>query len=273
MLNIELDAVKKIEIGFVVVVLGIAGFLFFRSSQTTVDKTINTWVETRRIGIDPNRPISAVNKADEAKSPVITVFAFYDGKLEIVEYPKAPEMKPSVRFRPDNRREKYQLYSTPWDKVEGISDPYKQTLAYAAYAAAERRPLGLLRAAELNRDQAKVERDARQAMMDELTIIDENVRGGLFDVDAMDKVLAALEAYRNIDGDPTKDNAKAAAARKVVEIAMEYLEKIQSARSTAVEKYIAAVDTVLDKDQQAKLAEAGRQIADKRGNLRRPARG
>lgn len=267
----DLSFGQKLEVGFIVVVLAISGFFFFRNTRGEVDMTVNSWTEQRRVPKDSTRPISAVNPVDPSKSPVVTFFACHDGRLEIAEYPADSGLRPTMRFKPDQRRESYDQYRSPAERVSTITDPYKKTITLAAYSAADGRSLGLLSSARMDLEQKKAERELRQVMMDTVTLVDEGAKAGTFAPELYDKVLEALEKYRSVEGDPTKDRNKAQLAHKVIALAFEYLEKAADSRAESIEAYIAGMDKVLTDEQKTKLGEFGKDFADRRTG-RRPAR-
>lgn len=266
----ELSFAHKLEIAFIVVVLGIAGFFFFRNSRTLPDVTITSWTQQHPVAQDNTKPISPTNPIDPKRSSTITVFAFYDGRLEIAEYPAESGLRALINFKPDLRREQFNLYKSPMDRVQGISDVYKRTLTLAAYSAAERNPMGLLASARLDDKQRKTERDVRQTMLDQVTLVDEGTKTGSFNSELLDKVLNALAAYKAVDADPTKDSKKAKLAYTVVQLAFEYMSKVQDAKVQAADAYIKQIDLLLTEDQKAKLGEFGKQVAGRPG--RRPVK-
>ena len=272
-MHMELTLVHKIEIAFVLAVLTVAGFLFLRGTRQVDDLTINAWAEQRKVGmVDPNKPVSASNPVDPKRSPTIYVFAFFDGMLKIAEYPPESGLRDVITFEPDIRRDQYQIYKNPWAKVDKIDDAYKHTLARAAYSAAEGRPLHLLVGADLTAEQLKTENQERQAMLDQIAIINEGTKTGTFAPESYEKVLTALINYHSLEADPTKDPAKAKLARAVVEIALDYIEKAQVSKGEFIDKYIASIDTILQDDQKTKLGEYGKQVADRRTQRRFPRR-
>ncbi len=264
----ELSFGQKLEIGFIAALLLLSAFFFFRNSRTEPDMTINSWTEQRRVPIDPSAPLSATNSLDPNKSPLVTCFATHDGKLEISEYPSETGIRALVRFLPENRRENFILYHSPEEQIVAIKDPYKKTLTRAAYSAADRRLLGLLNAANLNTDQLQTERELRAAMTDQVTLLNESAKTGTFAPELFDKIIEALDQYRLVEGDPTKDRTKALLAHKVVEIALKYLEKSMDARAEAVHTYIAGMDKILTSEQKTKLGESGKNFAERRTNRR-----
>jgi hypothetical protein len=265
----ELSGGQKLQVGFIAVILVVAGFLFFRNSRTLPDQTILVTGPRRyQVGVDPRLPVSARNPADPAKTTMVTTFAVHDGKLEITEYTPESGMKASWVFIPDRHRSEYDFYTDPWQKVNSIRDPYKHTLTYAAYSAANNRPQRLLARAEMDREQLKAEKSVRQVMLDDVTIMETGAKTGADKSDLYQKVLSALDAYRAKPGDPSKDSAKSAAAHKVVELAMDYLAKMESDKIAAVQKYVDGVDAILKPEQKSKLGEISKQLANRNGGRR-----
>ncbi len=264
---------QKLQVGFVVLMLALSGFFFLRNSSAPPDMTITSFTEPPRgVPIDPARPLSAKNPVDPTKSYTVTVFANFDGRLEIVEHASETSLPPDIRFKPDFRRLQYQTYQDPMKQVDAITDPYKQTISRAAYSVAlYHRALGLLGNADLDSAQLKSEKDLRQTMTDEVALIDESAKTGSFESDLYQKVFAALAEYRALEGDPTKDPAKAEAARKVMSLSLQYLNKVQKAKKESIDNYIVGIDNLLTSDQKAKLSELGQQYANRRPG-RRPAK-
>jgi hypothetical protein len=224
------------------------------------------------VGVDPKLPVSAKNPADANKTTMVTTFAVHDGKLEITEYTPESGLKASWVFIPDRHRTEYTFYKDPWQKVNSISDPYKHTLTYAAYSTANSQPRRLLARAEMDQEQLKAEKSVRQVMLDDVTIMETGAKTGAYKPDLYQKVIAALEAYRAKPGDASKDPAKAAAAQKVVDLAMAYLAKMEDDKLAAVEKYVDGVDAILKPEQKSKLGELSKQLANRTGVRRvRPA--
>jgi len=142
--------------------------------------------------------------------------------------------------------------------VKAVTDPYKHAIALAAYNAANGRSLGLLNSAALTKDQLDEEKKARDIMMNALAVTKMQVADGAFHPELFNVVLDALKAYRNVSGDPLKDQKKADAARKVLELAAAYLKRVELEKQKDIEKYISKMSTILSAEQRVKVAEAGR---------------
>jgi hypothetical protein len=258
MFGLELTTGEKVQIGVVVAILALAGFMFFRNTRVVPDNAVNAWVEIRKYQVDPSKPMSRDNPADPKKEATITVFACYDGKLEIREFTKDPTRKPSIAWREiDKRRKTYIYYKDPLLPVKAVTDPYKHAMALASYNVANGRKLGLMNNAGLTKEQLEQEAAARKAMLDSLAVTKMQVDDGSFRMDLLKPVMAALQAYRNMSGDPMKDAKKADAARKVLELASQYLDVVDRDRQEDVEKYIATMTKILSKEQKDIIAKAG----------------
>jgi uncharacterized Ntn-hydrolase superfamily protein len=120
----------------------------------------------------------------------------------------------------------------------------------------------------MDREQLKAEKSVRQVMLDDVTIMETGAKTGAYKSDLYQKVLSALDAYRAKPGDPSKDSAKSAAAHKVVELAMDYLAKMESDKIAAVQKYVDGVDAILKPEQKSKLGEISKQLANRNGGRR-----
>jgi hypothetical protein len=263
MLNIELTGGQKLQVGFIAVVLAVTGFLFIRNSRAPVDMTINSWTEQKRVGLDPKLPIGAKNPADPSKTTVVTVFSCHDGKLQITEFPADSGLRAQFAFVPDRHRKTYHFYEDPLAKVHAISDPYKHTLTFAAYSAANSRPLRLLAKAEMDQEQLKAEKVVRQVMLDNVTVMEQGAKTGMYKPDLYEKTLKALADYRAKPGDPTKNKDKAQAAHQVMDLALAYLAKLEADKTAAVQKYVDGVDAILKPEQKLKLGEMSKQIANR----------
>jgi hypothetical protein len=241
-----------------VAILALAGFMLFRNTRPVPNTMVSAWVEVRKYPIDPAKPMSRENPADPKKQATITVFGCFDGKLEIREFPNDPIRKPSIAWREvDKRRKTYLYWKDPLTPVKSVTDPYKHAIALAAYSAANGRRLGLMNNAGLTKEQLEQEAAARKIMMDTLTVTKMQVDDGSFKPDQLKPVMEALKAYRNTEGDPQKDQKKADAARKVIELAAKYLDVVEQYRSDIIEKYIAAMNKILTSDQKTIVAKAG----------------
>lgn len=259
MFGMELTTGQKIQIGFVVAVLMVAGILFYHNTRPVPNTGITVWSQAHGIKADPAKPLSRDNPYDPNKEQVYTIFGCYDGKLRITEFPHEPAKKAQIDWmQPDKRRKSYIYYVDPLSPVKAVTDPYKHAIALAAYNAANGRSLGLLNAAMLTREQLDEEKKARDVMMNSITMLKMQVADGSFKPSLFNQVIAALNAYRAVSGDPTKDQKKADAARKVLELAADYLKQVELEKQKEIEKYIAKMTTILTADQKTKVAEAGK---------------
>jgi hypothetical protein len=261
MWNIQLSTSQKLQIGFVCLVLGIAGYQLYSGMHAAPDSNVASWVEPRRVATDPTKPISAQNPVDPKKSGTATLFNCYDGKLEIVEYPPDSTLGIQIRFEPDKRRTAFQLYKDPLATITGMKDTYKRALTMAAYSAALNRPLGILSAAALTKDQLAAEKSARDLMLNEIVMFDQQARGGTIAPNLHKELVAALDVFRKTPGDALKDKTKGAAARKVITAALAYMAAVQDKRMGAINKYVAAVDKVVQNDQKPKIVTAAQTLA------------
>ena len=83
MLEIDLTLGQKLQLAFVLLMFSIAGIVVFSNNRKTPEKTVTSWTQQRLVGIYPDKPLSATNPVDAAKSSVLTIFACHDGQLEI----------------------------------------------------------------------------------------------------------------------------------------------------------------------------------------------
>lgn len=261
MFGIELDWIKKTEIAFCTLFLAAAGFFVYRGMQTPPDANVTAWVEDHSVAVDSRKPLSAENPLDPRRSHVTTIFANHDGRLEVTEYPAELNLKPLVKFRPDGRREAYNTFKSQWDKVEKISDPARRAIAFAAYLAADGRPQNLLYRAGLDRDQLTKARDYYKVMNDAVVLLDEDVKQGNVEATLQDKLIAALAAYREYEGDVTHDPKKAALAAKVMSVGMQFSSKLQEKRAEAIDRYVEQTYTLLNDEQRKNIASVGEVFA------------
>jgi hypothetical protein len=270
MITVELSNTQKMQIAAIVLVLCGAGYLVYRSTRPAPDTNVASWVERRPQGKNPARPLSAANPADPSKMAIATIFACFDGRLEILEYP-ASDVHALFTFTPDTRRKTFTVYQDLLMTIEDMSDAYKRALSYAAYRAVKQEPpLGFLNYAGLTPEQRKVEKDARDTMLNSTTLVDNGEQTGIFQPDAYKRVMAALAAYKAAPGDPAKDPAKAALAHKVVELAVQYIGLMETEKGAAINKYVAAVDGMLTADQRDKLQKAAEKVTIRNRPPRKP---
>jgi hypothetical protein len=263
MWNIQLTTAQKLQVGFVVVVLSIAGYELWHGMRAPPDSNVASWVEPRPVASDPKKPISAANPADPKKSGVATLFNCYDGKLEIVEYPPETGLGMILRFEPDKRRGSFQVYKDPLAAVSGIKDNYKRALMMAAYSASLNKPLGILNAAAFTKEQLAAEKAARDLMNNEIVMFDGQARAGAVAPSLHQALVSSLVEFRKTPGDPLKDKVKGAAARKVISAALTYMAAVQEKRMGAVNKYVASVDKIMQKEQKPKIVAAAQNLANR----------
>ncbi|MCL2640265.1 MAG: hypothetical protein FWD53_05420 [Phycisphaerales bacterium] len=259
MLQLDLTLGQKLQVIFVICMFSLAGFLAFRGTRPVPNTSVTSWTQQRLVGIDPRKPVGPGNPADPVRSAVLTVFACHDGQLEIAEFPNDPDTRPIITFRPDLRRDSYDTYRTSVERIKSIKDPYKRTLATAAYWFADGRigfGNGLIVRSGLTSEQARAEKELQQELLDKIDRIRQSAKTGNYLPERYDAVLRALAEYRLRDGDPTKDSVKTALAHKVLALAAELLNQQQKDEAKLIDKYIAGVDTLLTADQKAKLVEA-----------------
>jgi hypothetical protein len=261
MLNIDLSTSQKLQIGFVVLVLGTAGYQLYNGMRAAPDSNVASWVEPRRVATDPSKPISAKNPADPAKQGTATIFNCFDGRLEIAEYPPDSNLGIQIRFEPDKRRTTFQHYKDPLATISSTRDGYKRALLMAAYSASLNRPLGVLTAAALTKDQLTAEKAARDLMLNEIVMFDQQARAGSLAPTLHKQLVEALDAFRKTPGDALKDKTKGASARKVIAAALAYMAAVQDKRMGAINKYVAAVDKVMQNDQKPKITAAAQNLA------------
>ncbi len=256
MISIDLTRAQKIQIGVVVSIMTIAAYLVYKAMQPPPDLTIASWVERVPSAKNPLQPLSAANPVDPSKTTIVTIFALYDGRLSITEYPPKSELKADFDFTPDSRRKTMTLFKDLLLTIQNMSDPYKRALSYSAYRVVSGMP-GLLSPAKMTADQRAAEKDARDAMMSAVTLMENGAQTGLFKPEIYDRVMAALKGYKAAPGDPTKDAAKAVLAHKVVELALQYIALMQDEKAAAIKKYVASVEGILTADQRATVQKAG----------------
>ncbi|HVS73409.1 MAG TPA: hypothetical protein VHQ47_19440 [Phycisphaerae bacterium] len=258
-----LTTAQKIQVGVIIGVLSLSAYELYTGTRPQPDRNIASWVEPRRVGIDPSKPISANNPLDPTKSGVATLFNCYDGRLEIIEYPPDSGLGMQLRFEPDKRRKTFQLYKDPTAWISSIKDSYHRALTMAAYSAAARRPLGVLNSASLTKAQLAQEKKARESMLGEIARFDEEAQAGVIEKPLYAALVSALTDFRKLPGDTLKSAPKAAAARKVVAAALAYMDAVEKRRLSAVNTYVAAVDKLLQDAQKPKVATAGQALQNR----------
>jgi len=252
---------QKLQLGFIAIMFALAGFFFYRNAQVQHDLSINSWTTARAVGADPHKSITASNPEDPKKKELVNGFGCVDGWVEVIEHPDAdpPKNKQvTVTFRPETRgaSHPYEHFHDPMAPVSTFKDPLKHALALATYSSVYRASLGLLGAANMTADQRAKELDARNAMKAAITVVDGRVEDGTFHTELLDKIAAALNAYKAKSGDPTKDAAKSELAWKVLESAANYYNKQQEEKDQAIDIYMKVITDMLSDDQKDKLITA-----------------
>jgi hypothetical protein len=271
MISIELTNTQKMQVAAIVLVLAGAGYMIYKATRPTPDTNVASWVVRNVQAKNPAQPISAANPADPAKTTITTVFACFDGRLEIIEYPPESNLHALFTFTPDTRRKTFTVFQDLLMTIEDMSDSYKRGLSYAAYRVVKQEPsVGLLNYAGLTPDQRKVEKEARETMINSAALVDNGAQTGIFQPDAYKRVMAALATYKAAPGDPAKDTKKAALARKVVDLAVQYIGLMEQEKGAAINKYVAAIDGLLTPDQREKVQKAADKLQIRTPRPRRP---
>jgi len=259
MFGLNLTLFQKIEIAFILVVLGIAGVFLTLAFKPEHDMHVNVFnLPTRHHPLMSNLPVSATNPIDPKKDETVTVFGSQDGTLEITQFPNDPTQHPRFLWKPDVRHldVKYMYYRDPFAAVDAIKDPFRHALAYATYNTVFKKSLGLLNSAAMGDDQKPKEAAAREAMLNQIKNTDNMANDGTFETKLLAEVMKALATYNAKPGDPSKDSAKANAAIKVLEAVSEYQGKVQSTKDGFIDKYMDTMDKMLSSDQKQKLIDA-----------------
>jgi hypothetical protein len=268
-LNIQLERNQKIQLGACAAIFLFAGIMTCSNwdriavlfGRIPPDKTVTSWVETHKVGVVPTKPITADNPVDPLQCTTVRAFAGRDGKLLIIEHPQNPVSQPKIVFVPDRRRKNagdFRQYRDELAKVAAIHDEARRAITFAAYMAAENRPLGLLNAAKLTPDQRKDEKTARDAMMLALQQLDNQVYDGTFESSALQSILDMAAKYDTNKDDPLSSPAKQDMARQIMDAGLKYLAKIDDAKALVIQKYVDALDQMLQGDQRQKLADTTR---------------
>ncbi|MGN6367612.1 MAG: hypothetical protein ACTHN5_05060 [Phycisphaerae bacterium] len=245
---LDLTRGQKIQIGVVLAVLVLAGYLYYSGSKPAPDMTVASWV------------VRAPVTTTASTKPVmvtVNVFALYDGRLKITEYPPEVRNHASITFDTDLHRTNFTVYHDPVLDIEAIKDPYKRILTFAAYNSVEKiTNTSFLARVGLTADQRKAEKAARETMNSEIAFIDNGEQTGVIQPELYKQVMDALKEFKAKGGDSTKDAAKAEAAHKVVTLAVKYLDEINARKQKAIQQYVTAMDGVLDSKQKNTLAKA-----------------
>jgi hypothetical protein len=271
MISIQLTKTQKIQIAVSVLVLVGAGYLIYKVTRKAPDTNVASWVERRIQAKNPSQPMGPSNPMDPSKTAITTIFACFDGRLEIMEYPASSNLHALFTFTPDARRKTFTVFQDLLMTIEDMSDSYKRGLSYAAYRVVSQEPsVGLLNYAGLTPDQRKVEKEARETMINSAALVDNGAQTGIFQPDAYKRVMAALSAYKAAPGDPSKDPAKAALAHKVVDLAVQYIGLMEQEKGAAIGRYVAAIDGMLTPDQRVKVQKAADRLTIRTPRARKP---
>lgn len=265
MIRIELDTTKKIQLGIMAAVVCVIGYFVVSNwgfwSGKKPNLAITSWTEARQVAVDPKRPLGPTNPADPSRAAVVTVFANHDGQLEIVETGPEDARRVGIKFKEDTGRTEYNTYRNQWDKLAKVKDPARRVLTYSAYSFVERGGRSMLGWAQLSKEQAGAEREARVALKESLVYIHEGTTDGSFEQRSYKEVMKALADYRQREGDPMKDKVKGELANKVMEAGIRYSIKVQEAQLKEVEIYVDAVYALLKDEQKQKIGEAAKYFA------------
>lgn len=124
-------------------------------------------------------PLSPTNPLDPSKTATITIFACFDGRLAITEYPASRDLKASFDFTPDYRRKTFTLFQDLLVKIEAIGDSYQRAMSYSAYRVMlGLSPVSLFKNIGFTNDQKKAEKNARDEMMNSVAVLENGVRPG-----------------------------------------------------------------------------------------------
>lgn len=245
---LDLTRGQKIQIGIVAGVLVLAAYLLYSGTKPEPDLTVASWVVTEKV---------PTNQSTKPVTLIVNVFALYDGRLKITEYPASMNKNATITFETDFHRTNYTVYRDPVLDIEAIKDPYKRILTFAAYNSIEKiTTTSFLQRVGLTADQRKVEKTARDNLNNEIAFIDNGAETGVIQPELYKQVMAALAAFNKQGGDSTKDAAKAQAGHKVVTLAVQYLNAISDRKFKAIQEYVTAVDGVLNSGQKQTLAKA-----------------
>ncbi len=121
MFGIETTTGTKLQIGFVMLILGVAGFMLMRNSKKPVNDAVNAWKEPHQYYLagGTNRQM------DPKKAEIWNVFACVDGKLIIKEFTGDPTKAAFILWDVDTRRAPdYVYYHDPLALAAKVKDPY-----------------------------------------------------------------------------------------------------------------------------------------------------
>ena len=244
----DLTRGQKIQIGVVLAVFVLAGWMFYSGNKPAPDLTVASWVVRAPV---------MTNASTKPIMVTVNVFALYDGRLKITEYPESVKPHADILFETDFHRTNFTVYRDPVLDIEAIKDPYRRILTFAAYNSIEKiTNTSFLGRVGLTGDQRTAEKKARDNLNNEIAFIDNGVETGVIAPDLYKQVMAALADFKKVGGDSTKDVSKAQAAHKVVDLAVKYLNEINGQKLKKIQEYVAAVDGVLNSKQKDTLAKA-----------------
>ncbi len=257
MIGIELTTGQKIQVAVILLVLGVAGYFVFKSTQPGFDTVINSWVEIHKFAANGAR-ITRQAPEDPTLQETHNYFASNDGKVDIVQYLNDPARHPKIVFQPETRitGKTYVYYQDPMAPVAKIKDPFRHALAYATYNQVYDRSLQLLGSTNMTPDQAAKEATARGTMNSEVAFIKTGIDTGTYQSKLMDAVMKALQNYLAKAGDPMKDQAKAGLARKVLEAAAAFESKRLQDTDKYIDDYMDVMEKLLDQTQKDALVAA-----------------
>jgi curved DNA-binding protein CbpA len=259
LLGIELTTGQKIQVAVILLVLGVAGFFVFSNTRTHFDSSVNSYVKPIVYFDSQGRRVSAKDpKAVPEKEETHTFFACNDGQVEIIEYKKDPSRHPQIVWHPDRRdtSKVFIYYLDPMAPVAKIKEPFRHALAYATYKQVFETPMGLLGSTSMNPDQTAREKAAREQMNAEMALIKAGIESGAYQRKLMDEVMKALAEYQAKPGDPMKDAAKAALARRVLEAIAAFDAKRLDDQYKHINKYMDVIEGMLEDGQKASLVAA-----------------
>lgn len=264
MFGIQLDTVKKIELGFCVVVLALAGYFFFASSRAVSDSTVSAWTEVHYRGAD-GRPASATNPEDPTKSYQITYFWGVDGKLEVTEWPKRNDgTRAAIHFSFDKNKKKYEAFESPMQVAEAVSDETKRALTMAAVSQIfDKKPWGLFGRLGLDTATQGAISSTYKTMQDSIELYDNDATRGMVEKDQYEKVMKAMDEFRNSGAADVKENPKKQqAAKKVMTAGMDFYKMMQDEKLKKISAWVDDTIPKLNDDQKKRAVEvATRQAA------------
>src|SRR5438105_4259497 len=102
---IELTNGQKLQIAFILLLLGAAGMMLFANSRPTFDDTVNSWTTQRDTPVDGKQRFDKEkNPYDPKKHEDITTFACSDGQVDLIQTPNDPDKHMRIVFRPEKRQ-------------------------------------------------------------------------------------------------------------------------------------------------------------------------